>query len=251
MSKLDMELYERNFSLENGQLMVIGARPFIGKSLLIQNIVQNLSSSKNISIGYFSHIRKPALIDKMVNCHKKVSSSEFVCPTDKNRINKIIIDDTPQITIGELDRSIKEMIDKDDIQLLAIDGIENIHMENKKFDELTLRGLYFLKKLAIDLDIPIVISIGLNSNCEDRDNKYPVLTDFYNYRAVEEYANVIVYLYRDEVYDEHSAYRGLAHVRFENSDGRNDRSILMTFDAMNSCFKHYIHDIYAESDEAT
>lgn len=246
MSKLDMELYERNFLLENGQLMVIGARPSIGKSILIQNIVQKLFLFKNISIGYFSHMRKPLLIEKMVKCQRMISSSEFVYANDDNSTSNIVIDDTPQITMDELASSIEAMINKDNIQYLVIDGIDNIYIKNTNIDELISKVLPYLKKLALDLNIPIVISIGLNSNLENRSNKYPVLTDFDNYRAVEQNASVIVYLYRDEVYDENSHFKGLAHVRFENVDGRNNITNLMMFDGENSCFKHYIHPIYAE-----
>lgn len=251
MNSSNMDFFEDNFLLEGGQLMIIGARPSIGKSILIQNIVQNIFLSNNISIGYFSHIRKPLLIEKIFNSTKMIYASGIIFSADDNTDKSIVIDDTPQITMEELKLSTEMMIDEYDVQFLAIDGIENIYIKNTNIDELISNVLPFLKNLAQELDIAIVISIGLNRNCEKRNNKYPVLTDFDNYRAIEQNSNVIVYLYRDEVYSENSDYKGLIHIRFENEDGRNNRVELMTFDGANSYLKPYLHPIYAESDEVT
>ena len=131
------------------------------------------------------------------------------------------------------------MVSKDNIELLVIDGFENIYIKNTKTEEAVSEVFPYLKKIAQDIDIPVLITVGLNRNLESRKDKSPRLTDFNNYRVIERNANSIIYLYRDDIYKENSQFKGLAHLIFENSDGRNNRTILLVFDGKNSCFKHY------------
>ena len=104
--------YDIDFGLEKGKVTVIGGRPSMGKSTLIQNIVQHVSITENIPIGYFSHIRKPLLIEKMIVSQKVFGASETDHAAEVVSTFNIIIDDRSQITMNELQLRIERWLVK-------------------------------------------------------------------------------------------------------------------------------------------
>lgn len=233
-----------NVALDRAQLIVIAGRPAMGKSILIQNIAQHVSNSKDVSIGYFSENKKPHLINKMVSAQKALSESDIGYTRDEISQLNITIDDTLQLTMEEFDKSITEMVSSGHIRLLLIDSIDNIYIKKVSPDEKMEKIIQYLKKLSQKLQIPVIISVGLNHDVEHREDKRPRLTDLVNYRVVERLADSIAYLYRDEVYDEHSRLKNLIFIRSINADGRVYSYMRLKLDRKNFCLRHYEYPQY-------
>ena len=176
---------------------------------------------------------------RMVTAQKAISSSEVSAAIEKTSKLNIFIDDTPQISMDELLISIERMVRNNDIRLLAIDGFENIFIPNTNTDESVSLVFPYLKQLAQDLNIPVIITTALNRDLEKREDKFPRLTDLHNYRIIERSADSIAYIYRDEVYEENSQNKGMAVVKIVSSDGVNNSQKSMRFDGKNYCFRSY------------
>ena len=193
--------------LDRAQFIVIAGRPCMGKSILIQNIAQHVSMSKKVSIGYFSEGKISHLINRMINAQQVLSESDIGNALNELMQFNIVIDDTSQLTMEELDKSITKMVNDQHIRLLLIDSIDNIYIKKSTPDEKVAEVVQYLKKLSQRLHIPVIISVGLNDDVYDRKGKHPKLTDLVNYRMAERLADSITYLYRDEVYEENSIYK--------------------------------------------
>ncbi len=237
--RLILGYYGDGFRLEKEKITVIASRPSVGKSNLMQNLVQDVSMSQNILIGYFSHFRKPLLLDRMKAAQQILVASNVHSATERLTKFNIVIDDTPQVTLNELHTKIESMVRNHNIQLLAIDGFENIYVKNSSTDEAVSIVFSYLNEISQYLKIPILVTIGLNRNLEKRNDKRPRLTDINNYRVIEQSTGSIIYLYRDELYKEDSEYKGLAQITFEHKDGKGNDAILMVYDGKQSCFKNY------------
>jgi len=237
--RLMLGYYSDDFRLEKGQVTVIASRPSVGKSNLMQNLVQDVFMSQNISIGYFSHVRKPLLLDRMIAAQQILGESDTHSANKRLSKSNVVINDTQQITMNELNAMIESMVQNHEIQLLAIDSFENIHVRDSSEDEAAAVVFSYLNEMSKYLNIPIVVTIRLNRNLEKRNDKRPRMTDINNYRVIEQSVGSIVYLYRDELYEINSEYKDLVEITFEHADGRNNGIILMEYDGKKSCFKRY------------
>lgn len=221
--------------LNRAQLIVVAARPSMGKSVLIRNIAQHMSMSGEVSIGYFSEQKIPSLVNMMLLTQKELSQSDMELAQRMVSRYSIVIDDASQITMQELDMSIKAKVSDKDIQLLLIDSIDNIYIPNAKPEEKMAEVVLYLKRISRTLQIPVIISIGLNEDVYEREDKRPILTDIVNYRMIDSYADSVTYLYRDEVYHESSEHEGLVLISSVDRCGRS--STLMRLDRSTLCLK--------------
>ena len=237
--RLMLSYYNDEFRLEKGNVTVIASRPSVGRSNLIQNLVQDTFMSQDISIGYLSHVKKPFLLDRMIAAQQILGASDIYSTIDRLSKSNVVINDTQQITMNELENIIVSMVKNHNIQLLAIDGFENIYLKDRNHDETVSIVFSYLNVISKYLNIPIIVTTRLNRDLEKRNDKRPRLTDLNNYRVIEQSVATIIYLYRDDVYEQNSEYKGLAEITFEHADGRNNGVILMEYDGRQSCFKRY------------
>lgn len=212
------ELDNKTAGLQRGDLIIIGGRPSMGKTAFSLNLAQNVALSSKLPVAIFS-LEMPArsLMMRMISSLGKIPSDDLrrgnfkvgnTVARFQNTVRllndtKIFIDDTSGISITEL-RARCRRLEKEEGQLglILIDYLQLMQIpdgENRatQIGDLS-RGL---KLLAKELDVPVVVLSQLNRGLENRTDKRPIMSDLRESGAIEQDADVIMFVYRHWVYD--------------------------------------------------
>jgi len=211
-------------------LIIIAGRPSMGKTAFALNIAANAASKHKIPVGIFSlEMSKEQLTTRMLCAEAKVDSqklrSGFLAEHDWQLLIEaasvlseapIFIDDTPAISVLELRAKARRLKSEHNINLIIIDYLQLMkgkggsERREQEISEISRS----LKALAKELNIPVIALSQLNRKVEDRENKRPRLADLRESGAIEQDADLIAFLYRDEVYNqrEDNPNRGMAEI---------------------------------------
>jgi len=211
-------------------LIIIAGRPSMGKTAFALNIAANAASKHKIPVGIFSlEMSKEQLTTRMLCAEAKVDSkklrSGFLAEHDWQLLIEaasvlseapIFVDDTPAISVLELRAKARRLKSEHNISLIIIDYLQLMKGKggNERREQEISEISRSLKALAKELNIPVIALSQLNRKVEDRENKRPRLADLRESGAIEQDADLIVFLYRDEVYNqrEDNPNRGMAEV---------------------------------------
>lgn len=212
------ELDEMLCGLKNSEMIVLAGRPGLGKSALMMNIAENVAE-KHGSVGIFSlemsdealatrSIAMDSRIDSYKLMSRKVSYDEFK-KASKNVLEKINVSnkiktiDKGGLTPAELFIHSKRLkIENPDLRLLAIDYLQIMGATNGRMTD-TEKVTYFsnsVKRLAKEIDLPVLVLSQLSRACEDRTDRRPQLSDLRQSGAIEQDADVVMFIYRDDYY---------------------------------------------------
>jgi len=201
--------------LQNGELIIIAARPSMGKTSFVLQIAKDAAIKNNIKPAIFSlEIRRESLIEKMLVNDSMVDGQLVRIGKlndehyDKliysvNRLAKadIFIDDTPTITVPEMRSKCRKLKAEKSLDLVIVDYLQLMqgHGKSNRQQEISeiSRGL---KLLARELNVPVVALSQLSRAVEQRDDKRPMLSDLRESGALEQDADLIMFLYREEYY---------------------------------------------------
>ena len=211
-------------------LIIIAGRPSMGKTAFALNIATNAASKHKIPVGIFSlEMSKEQLTTRMLCAEAKVDSkklrSGFLAEHDWQLLIEaasvlseapIFVDDTPAISVLELRAKARRLKSEHNINLIIIDYLQLMKGKdgNERREQEISEISRSLKALAKELNIPVVALSQLNRKVEDRENKRPRLADLRESGAIEQDADLIAFLYRDEVYNqrEDNPNRGIAEI---------------------------------------
>jgi len=213
--------------MQRGDLLILAARPSMGKTALALNIALNAWHSGH-AVGIFSlEMSAEQLVLRMLSTesqipHQKirnamVSSDEWVGLTNtaaKLAEAKMFIDDSPSINIMELRAKARKLKAQENIQLLVIDYLQliNSHQRHENRNQEISAISRALKALAKELDIPVLALSQLSRSLEARMDKRPMLSDLRESGAIEQDGDVIFFIYRDIVYNPDTEYPDIAEV---------------------------------------
>ena len=130
----------------------------------------------------------------------------------------------------------------DYLQLMQVPG----HSENRT-NEISLISRS-LKALAKDLNVPVVALSQLNRSLEQRTNKRPIMSDLRESGAIEQDADIVIFIYRDEVYNEDSPEKGMAEIIIGKQRNGPIGTLKLTFLGQYTKFENYIDDVYSGDD---
>lgn len=206
---------------QDGQLIVIGGRPAMGKTTLILSMIKNIALNENpVPIALFSQEMNRiqitnALIANICEIPCQKLSRGCLDFFDWERLDKnieelkyapIMIDDTPHLSICDLCNKAKRLVDEHRIRIIFIDYLQLIFVDNKSLDTRYAEINYITRKLKVlarELNIPIVITSQLNRNLEDRNGicgKRPQLTDYRDSGTICDDVDVACFIHRPEYY---------------------------------------------------
>jgi len=223
-------LDEKTSGFQPGDLIVIAGRPSMGKTALALNMARNASLKTGEPAAVFSlEMSKEQLSLRMLSAEARIDSSRmrggFLSESDLARINRaagalydipIYIDDSPAISALEIRAKARRMKMDKGLGLVVIDYLQLMRgRASAERRELEISEISrSLKALAKELNIPVVALSQLNRKVEDRTNKRPVLSDLRESGAIEQDADVILFIYRDEVYhkEEDNPNKGIAEL---------------------------------------
>lgn len=219
-------------SLKPGDFVLLAARPSMGKTAVSLEMAKNISKEKNVA---FFSIEMPSeqIVSRLLASESKINSKHLSKLNDLSDFQKrnleiamervkklhLVIDDSPSLKFHELAWKARKLKSDNKLDILIIDYIQIIASEERQsryefISELS-RGL---KALARELEVPIIALSQLSRKVEDRDDKRPLMSDIRESGALEQDADMIMFLYRDAYYNQENA----------PSNGIEDLEILVT-----------------------
>jgi replicative DNA helicase len=203
---------------QGSDLILLGARPSMGKTAMALNTAANSARMGHAVLMFSLEMGESQVIDRMISSEAAVNGMKFktgnFSTEDWERINKassrvydwpIYIDDSSSLSYMEIIRRSRRAKKQHDIQLIVIDYLQYITGEkgqgkNYEIESITRN----LKAMAKDLNVPVLLLSQLNRQCEARPNphKRPVLSDLRDSGAIEQDADLVLFLYRPERYGE-------------------------------------------------
>lgn len=252
------DLDERTAGLQPSDLIIIAGRPSMGKTALAINIAEHAAIKGKLSVAIFSmEMPGTQLAMRMMSSlgridqHKvrtgKLSDDDWPRLTSAVEIlkdAKLFVDDAPALTPVELRarcRRIKreaglDMVVVDYLQLMQVPGTsENRATEISEISR-------SLKAMAKELNVPVVALSQLNRSVESRTDKRPVMSDLRESGAIEQDADVIVFIYRDEVYNNDSPEKGKAEIIIAKQRNGPIGTVNLTFLGQYTRFENFIAD---------
>lgn len=216
--------------LQPSSLNVLAARPSMGKTAFALTIAQNVALREKRAVGIFSlEMSGVQLVTRMLCSEARVDMSRVrsgqLSDRDFQRLAdtagrmseaKVFIDDHADLTVMELRSRSRRLMAEHNLGLIVIDylqlmsGNSRSQSENRQQEISNIsRGL---KALARELDVPVLVLSQLSRAVESRPNKRPMLSDLRESGAIEQDADLVMFIYRDEYYDPHSEKQGIAEV---------------------------------------
>ena len=202
---------------QRGDLIILAARPSVGKTAFALNISLNAASVSSGAVAIFS-LEMPAdqLASRMLSAKSRVAGQKLrtgkLDNNDWSKVNeavselrrqKIYIDDTPGIKVSDIFAKCRTLKNDAGLSLIIIDYIQLIQGSGKnesrqqEVSEISRR----LKALARELDVPVIALSQLSRGVEKREDKRPMLSDLRESGAIEQDADLVMFLYRDEYYN--------------------------------------------------
>lgn len=216
----------------DGDLIILAARPAMGKTTLAMNIAENVVR-KNGGIMVFSlEMTKEQLIERMIASSGGISASRIRRGTleedDWPKLSSAVsllkdtplyIDDRGGLSIEQIKSSARKTHKRQGLKAIIVDYLQLVSSKAQSREQEISKISRELKALAKELNIPVIALSQLNRKCEDRTNKRPNNSDLRDSGAIEQDADVIMFLYRDEVYYENTEHKGIAELIFSKTRG--------------------------------
>jgi replicative DNA helicase len=223
------KLDEMTAGLQKGDLIIVAGRPSMGKTTFCLNIAENAAfGPKQAKVGVFSmEMSREQLAFRMVSSLGMVDQSRLrtgqLGDEDWSRINtaismmkssSIYIDDTPALTPTEVRARARRLKREHGLDLIVLDYLQLMQVAGTKENRATEISEISrsLKALAKELSVPVIALSQLNRSVEQRTDKKPVMSDLRESGAIEQDADVIMMIYREEVYDQNTPRKGIADI---------------------------------------
>jgi replicative DNA helicase len=214
--------------LQNSNLIIVAARPSFGKTSLALNIAQQAATDHHVPVAIFSlEMSRTELVQRLVCAEALVDVSKLrrghLNDQDWSRLATavgrladapIFIDDTESVTVLEIRAKARRLKQKSGLGLVIIDYLQLMsgprRSENRQQEISEISRS--LKILARELEVPVIAVSQLSRAVESRQDKRPMLADLRESGAIEQDADVVMFIYRDEVYNADSTDKGTAEI---------------------------------------
>jgi len=215
------DLDEMTSGLQASDLVIVAARPSMGKTSLVLNIAQHVGTKTDMTVGVFSlEMSKEQLFLRMLTAEARIDAHRlrggFLGERDWGRLaqgigtlseSKIFIDDTPSIGVLEMRAKCRRLAAEHGLHLVIVDYIQ-LMQGRGRFENRTLEVASIsraLKGLAKELGVPVVVLSQLSRAPESRADHRPQLSDLRESGALEQDADVVIFIYREDQYADKNA----------------------------------------------
>lgn len=222
-----IDLDHRTAGFQPGNLVLIAARPAMGKTSFVLSLAKNVIINQKKPLVMFSlEMSKAELVNRLLSMDSRVDSQKFktgqLNDADWESLiesggnigkSKLILDDT-STTIGEIRSKCRKLKLEQDIQLVIIDYLQLMNgngrsdSRQQEISEISRA----LKLLAKELQIPVIALSQLSRQVESRPDHRPMLSDLRESGAIEQDADVVLFIYRDEVYHPDTEKKNVAEI---------------------------------------
>ena len=212
------DLDKRTTGFHGNELIIIAGRPGMGKSALAINMATNMAVNYKKSVALFNlEMGSPQIVNRMLSSVGQINSQKLrtgkLDHTDWKKYNetlslladtKFFIDDTPGITVSEIRSKCRRLKNSDKgLDCIIIDYLQLISSSNKYSGQRTNEVSEIsrdLKKLAMELEVPVIALAQLSRGVEQREDKRPLMSDLKESGSIEQDADIVMFLYCDDYY---------------------------------------------------
>lgn len=223
-----VDLDYRMSGLQPSDLVLVAARPSMGKTAFVLNIAQYVAFHSNLATAIFSlEMSKEQLVNRLFSLEARVDAqllrSGNLADSDWEKLiegagtigkSKLIIDDTPGISISELRSKCRKYKLEQDLKLVIIDylqlmsGSGRSDSRQQEISDISRS----LKGLARELNVPVIALSQLSRQVEQRPDHRPMLSDLRESGAIEQDADVVMFIYRDDYYNKDTENKNIAEI---------------------------------------
>ncbi|MEM7611582.1 MAG: replicative DNA helicase [Pseudomonadota bacterium] len=248
--------------LQPGDLVIIAGRPSMGKTTFAVNIAENASiGGRNPTAIYSMEMSAEQLAFRMISSLGRVDQTHLRTgqfpDEDWSRINTavqlmseapIFIDDTPALSPTEVRARARRLKREHGLGLIVIDYLQlmqvpgNTENRTAEISEISRS----LKALAKELEVPVIALSQLNRGVEQRTDKKPVMSDLRESGAIEQDADLICFIYREEVYDPDTPRKGVADIIISKQRNGPIGEFPLTFVGKYTKFENWVPDTYGQ-----
>ncbi len=223
-----LDLDTRTAGLQPSDLILIAARPSMGKTAFVLNIAQHVAFKQNMTVAIFSlEMSKEQLVNRMFSLESKVDAQDLrtgqLSEADWEKLiesagtiaqSNLIIDDTPGISIAQMRSKCRKYKLEHDLKLIIIDYLQLMSGSGKsdsRQQEISDISRS-LKALARELSVPVIALSQLSRAVEQRPDHRPMLSDLRESGAIEQDADVVMFIYRDDYYNHETEKKNVAEI---------------------------------------
>jgi len=248
--------------LQPGELIIIAGRPSMGKTTLAINIAENAAIGSKVPTAIFSmEMPSQQLAFRMISSLGRVDQTHLRTgrfpDEDWSRINTavqlmseapIFIDDTPSLSPTEIRARARRLQREHGLGLIVIDYLQLMAVPGSKENRATEISEISrsLKALAKELSLPVIALSQLNRSVEQRTDKRPVMSDLRESGAIEQDADIILFIYREEVYNQDTPRKGIADIAIAKQRNGPIGDFPLTFVGRYTKFENWVPDSYSD-----
>ena len=224
-----IDLDYRTAGLQPSDLVLVAARPSMGKTAFVLNIAQHVAFHAHLCTAIFSlEMSKEQLVNRLFSLESKVDAQALrtgnLSDADWEKLvegagiigdSELIIDDTPGISISELRSKCRKYKLEHDLKLVIIDYLQLMtgsgrgsESRQQEISDISRS----LKALARELSVPVVALSQLSRAVEQRPDHRPMLSDLRESGAIEQDADVVMFIYRDDYYNKDTELKGISEI---------------------------------------
>ncbi len=222
------ELDELTNGLHGGQMVIVAARPAVGKSTLGLDIARSASIKHGLTSAIFSlEMSRTEITMRLLSAEARIPLNHMrngkMSDDDWNKLVRkmgevseapLFIDDSPNLTMMEIRAKARRLKQRHDLRLIVVDYLQ-LMTSGKKVESRQLEVSEFsrqIKLLAKELDVPVVAISQLNRGSEQRTSKRPLLSDLRESGSLEQDADMVILLHREDIYEKESTRPGEADI---------------------------------------
>ncbi|MBQ1641069.1 MAG: replicative DNA helicase [Lachnospiraceae bacterium] len=214
--------------LQPSDLILLAARPSMGKTAVVLNIAQHVAFHENKCTAIFSlEMSKEQLVNRLFSLESRVDAQklrtgnlqdfewqELVEGANIIAGSPLIIDDTPGISISEMRSKCRKFKQEQGLDLIIIDYLQLMSGSGKSVSrQQEVSDISrALKGLARELNVPVIALSQLNRGVEQRDDKRPMMSDLRDSGAIEQDADVVMFIYRDDYYNKDTDRKNISEI---------------------------------------
>ncbi len=253
-----LDLDRKTSGLHRSDLVIVAGRPAMGKTSFAMNIAER-AAVKGSTVAIFSmEMAAHQLVMRMFSSLSGINQGDLkkgkLTDTDWPKLgqsaallreSKLFIDDQPALSPNEIMSRCRRLKNREGLDLIVIDYLQLMQVKGKTENRATEISEISrnLKAMAKELDVPVIALSQLNRSLEQRPNKRPVMSDLRESGAIEQDADLIIFIYRDEVYNADSQDRGKAEIIIGKHRNGSIGTVPLTFQGQYTRFDNYQNDI--------